>query len=462
MKLRFISLLFLITGSLLYGVKPNIIFIMADDLGYGHLGAYGQELIRTPAIDEMAQNGLVLTDYYAGTSVCAPSRCSLMTGQNVGNTFIRGNYEIKGSEINEQGQLPIPDETITVAERLKEAGYTTACIGKWGLGYPKSEGDPLNQGFDHFYGYNCQRLAHNYYPGWLWRNHEKVNLGKRYSPEGYSHYSLTDEALDFIENNSEAPFFLYLSYAIPHSHIQIPEEDSNYTQYQEEDWPEVQKKLAGMISLMDQDVGRIIKSLEELGIDNETLVVFTSDNGAHNSGGVIPDFFNCSGPLRGIKRDLYEGGIRVPFVAYWPSVIEPGSESNHLATHWDLMATACDMADLDLHEGTNSISYLPLIKGDLDSQKAHDYLYFELHWPSRRAARKDQWVAVQQNTTSKDPSINKIELFDLENDLSQSKNLADQYPGKIAEFKEIFSASHVPSEHFIFGQRRPHRARTQK
>ena len=453
--------LFLIIKAsfLLYGAKPNIIFIMADDLGYGHLGAYGQKLILTPEIDKMAKEGLLLTDYYSGTSVCAPARCSLMTGQHVGNTYIRGNYEVKGTELNEQGQLPIPDETITVAERLKEAGYATACIGKWGLGYPHSKGDPLNQGFDYFYGYNCQRLAHKYYPNWLWRNHEKVSLGERDTPEGYSHYSLTNEGLNFIESNSKNPFFLYLSYAIPHSRIEIPEEDRNYTQYLDRDWPDIQKRLAGMISLMDQDVGKIIRLLKKLKIENNTLVIFTSDNGAHNAGGIIPDFFNDSGPLRGIKRDLYEGGIRVPFVAYWPSVIEPSRRSGHLAAHWDLMATACDIAGLKLHDGTNSVSYLPLLKGTLDRQKAHDFLYFELHWPTKRSARKGQWVAVQKHTSSVDPSVNEIELYNLENDLSQKFNVAEQFPGKVAEFKEIFLASHKQSEHFVFGQKRPEKAR---
>jgi arylsulfatase A-like enzyme len=214
-----------------------------------------------------------------------------------------------------------------------------------------------------------------------------------------------------------------------------------------------------MISLMDQDVGKIIRLLKKLKIENNTLVIFTSDNGAHNAGGIIPDFFNDSGPLRGIKRDLYEGGIRVPFVAYWPSVIEPSRRSGHLAAHWDLMATACDIAGLKLHDGTNSVSYLPLLKGTLDRQKAHDFLYFELHWPTKRSARKGQWVAVQKHTSSVDPSVNEIELYNLENDLSQKFNVAEQFPEKVAEFKEIFLASHKQSEHFVFGQKRPQKAR---
>lgn len=437
--------------------RPNIIFIMADDLGYGQIGAYGQSEIKTPSIDRMAKEGLLLSDYYSGTAVCAPSRCALMTGMHIGHSFIRGNYEIQATEKNEPGQLPIPDETVTVAEKLKEANYVTACIGKWGLGYPFSEGDPLNQGFDYFYGYNCQRHAHSYYPKWLWKNHEKVNLGARDTVEGYSHYRLTTEARKFILQNKDQPFFLYLAYTIPHSHIQIPESDPNYTQYLGKDWPSVQKRLAGMISLMDQDVGGLLDLLSDLGIEKNTLVIFTSDNGPATAGGVIRDFFDDSGPLRGIKRNMYEGGTRVPFIAHWPSVIKPGRRSNHLGAHWDLMATACEMAGVPLQAGTDSISYLPLLKGDFDKQKQHDYLYFELHWPTKRAIRQGDWVAVQENTSTVNPNVNPIELFNLKDDLGQDNNLAESHPEKIKHFKNLLERLHTPSEHFIFGQGRPNK-----
>ncbi len=437
------------------GNPPNIIFIMADDLGYGQVGAYGQQQIKTPRLDQMANEGLLLTDYYAGTAVCAPSRCALMTGLHVGHTYIRGNYEIKATETNESGQLPIPDETITVAEKLKEAGYATACIGKWGLGYPLSEGDPLNQGFDFFYGYNCQRHAHSYYPGWLWKNHEKVTLGEKHTFEGYSHYRLTDEARRFILSNQEQPFFLYLAYTIPHSHIQIPATDENYTQYLNEDWPDVQKRLAGMISLMDQDVGGILDLLKELKMDENTLVIFTSDNGASKSGGVIRDFFNDSGPLRGIKRDMYEGGTRVPFIAHWPGVIEAGRRSDHIGAHWDLMATACELAGVDLPAGTDSISYAPLLKGDMEKQQQHDHVYFELHWPTKRAVRQGDWVAVQENTSSVNPSVNPIELYNLEEDIGQENDLSSLYPEKVDHFRKLLKEAHEPNQHFVFGQGRP-------
>ena len=439
------------------GKQPNIVFIMADDLGYGQLGAYGQQQIKTPRIDQMAKDGLLLTDYYAGTAVCAPSRCTLMTGLHVGHTFIRGNYEIKATETNEPGQLPIPDSSITVAEKLKEAGYATACIGKWGLGYPFSEGDPMNQGFDYFYGYNCQRHAHSYYPGWLWKNHDKVSLGARNTAEGYSHYRLTEEARAFIETKQDQPFFLYLAYTIPHSHIQIPATDPNYTQYLGEDWPSVQKRLAGMISLMDQDVGGLIDLLCDLGIAENTLVIFTSDNGASKSGGVIQDFFNDSGPLRGIKRDMYEGGTRVPFIAYWPTVIESGRRSKHIAAHWDLMATACEMAGVVTPKETDSISYLPLLKGDIDQQTVHKSVYFELHWPTRRAVREGDWVAVQSNTSAHDPQVNQTELYNLKEDLAQENDRAGENPEKLAHLRELLEAAHTPSEHFAFGRGRPNK-----
>ncbi|MEO0510657.1 MAG: arylsulfatase [Verrucomicrobiota bacterium] len=442
--------------------KPNIIFIMADDLGYGQVGAYGQKQIKTPRIDQMAAEGLLLTDYYAGTAVCAPSRASLMTGLHVGNTKIRGNYEIKKTANNESGQLPIPAETITVAEKMKEAGYATAVVGKWGLGYPHSEGDPLNQGFDFFYGYNCQRHAHNYYPGWLWKNHEVVKLGPQGTPKGYSHYYLTDEARGFITKNKDQPFFLYLAYTIPHSKIQIPASDPAYEQYSDKDWPEVQRKLAGMISLMDADVGGILDLLKELEIDENTLVVFTSDNGAATAGGVIRNFFNDSGPLRGIKRNMYEGGIRVPFVAWWPGVIRAGRSSNHLAAHWDLMPTACELAGVAAPAGIDGISYAPLLKGKEAEQAQHDYLYFELHWPTKRGVRQGDWVAVQEKTTEVDPNANPVELFNLKDDLAQKKNLAEQYPERLEAMKALLAEAHSPNDYFVFGKERPNKKKKKK
>lgn len=435
--------------------KPNIIFIMADDLGYGQLGSYGQKMIKTPRLDQMAKDGLRLTDYYAGSAVCAPSRCALMTGKHVGHCTTRGNYEFHKTDAHEAGQLPIPADTITVAEKMKEAGYATALIGKWGLGYPASEGDPNKQGFDLFFGYNDQKRAHNFYPGWIWRNDKKVNLGAKNTAEGYSHYHLTREARNFITENKDQPFFLYLAYTIPHAKLQIPSEDPFYQMYADKKWPALQKKHAGMISLMDEDVGGILDLLKELKIDRNTLVIFTSDNGAHSEGGAKPAFFKDSGPLRGIKRNMYEGGIRVPFIAYWPGVVEAGRTSDHLAAHWDLMPTACELAKVDAPGEIDGISYLPLLQDDLSAQKKHKYLYFELHWPTKRGIRMGDWVAVQEKVTALDSDSDKIGLFNLKNDLGQQNNLASKHPEKVAEFRKLFKEAHAPSEYFKFGKGKP-------
>jgi arylsulfatase A-like enzyme len=453
MKIKWFGLLLFLSAVAWAENPPNIIFIMADDLGYGQLGSYGQKMIQTPHLDQMAEEGLRLTDYYSGTAVCAPSRCSLMTGQHVGHCYIRGNYEIKASVTNESGQLPIPAETVTVAKKMKEAGYATACIGKWGLGYPHSEGDPLNQGFDFFAGYNCQRHAHNHYPGWVWRNHKKVELGPKDTVEGHSQYFLTDEAKNFITENKENPFFLYLAYVIPHAKLQVPKEDPAYQIYADKDWPESQKIHAGMISLMDRHIGDIRNHLMELGIAENTLIVFTSDNGPHREGGARPEFFKDSGPLRGNKRNMYEGGIRVPFIAAWPGTIEKGRVSSHLSAHWDLMPTACELAGVEVPADTDGISYVSLLKGE--KQPKHDYLYFELHWPTKRGIRRGDWVALQEKTTHPDPGRDKIELYNLKDDLAQENDLASQYPEKVDEFKALFKKAYTPAPHFELGKPKP-------
>ena len=310
--------------------KPNIIFILCDDLGYGDLGCYGQKMIKTPCIDKMASEGLKFTQHYAGSTVCAPSRCVLMTGLHTGHAYIRANRETKP-----MGQTPLPADTVTVASLLKRAGYKTALIGKWGLGGPGSTGEPRRQGFDYFFGYLCQRHAHNYYPEFLFRNEKRVPLpgnvvGEKWRKRGdgagvavkrttYSHDLFIREALSFIEKNRNGPFFLYLALTIPHANneagrngMEVPELEP-YTKGT--DWPSPQKAHASMITRMDRDVGKILKRLRELGIHKKTVVFFSSDNGPHAEGGANPKFFRSAGPLRGFKRDLYEGGIRVPFIA---------------------------------------------------------------------------------------------------------------------------------------------------
>ena len=334
---------------------PNIIWIMADDLGYGDLGSFGQKEIRTPHLDRLADEGMKLTDFYAGSTVCAPSRCVLMTGKHTGHAYIRGNREVKP-----MGQWPLPDATLTVAELLKSAGYSTGLIGKWGLGGPGSEGAPNKQGFDYFFGYLCQRHAHNFYPEYLFRNDQRVYLegniveNERLDGAGYAtgrvHYShdlFANDAINFVEENKSKPFFLYYSITIPHANneggrkgMEIP----SYGIYEEKDWPEPQKGHAAMISLMDSDIGRLIETIKASGIAEKTLVIFTSDNGPHREGGNNPDFNNSNGPLKGIKRNLTEGGIRVPTIAWWPGKIKPGSSSNHIGYFGDLMATAAELS----------------------------------------------------------------------------------------------------------------------
>lgn len=333
--------------------QPNIIYILADDLGYGDLGCYGQTEIKTPQIDKLAAKGLKFTNHYAGTAVCAPSRCSLMTGKHTGHTHIRNNRPLKF-----EGNEPIPDSEITIAELMKEAGYVTGAIGKWGIGYPGSEGDPINQGFDFFYGYNCQRQAHNYYPEHLWRNDKKeIQTGNLDGKEEmYSHDLFVEEALSFIKKNKDEKFFLYLPFTIPHTRFQVPDLGI----YENKNWEKNHKIQAAMISRMDSGVGMIVDLIQKLGLDKNTLIIFTSDNGAHGQGGTL-EKFNASGGLREKKGSMYEGGIRVPMIAYWPEKIEPGTESKHISGFWDVMPTLAEIAGVKPPKNIDGISMVPTI-----------------------------------------------------------------------------------------------------
>lgn len=393
--------------------SPNVIFILADDLGYGDIGPFGQKLIKTPNLDRMAAEGTRYVQSYTGATVCAPSRCSLMTGFHNGHAAIRGNREIKP-----EGQQPMPADTFTVAHLFKEAGYTTGAAGKWGLGYPGSTSTPDKMGFDFFFGYNCQLLAHNYYPDHLWRNNERVELdGKT-----YSHDLIAREALEFIRRNRAHPFFLYAAFTIPHSKLQIPD----LGPYGNEPWPENLKTIAAMITRLDRDVGRILALVKELGLDDNTLVFFASDNGA-----VWRDeLFNHSGPLRGYKRDMYEGGIRSPTIARWPGHIAKGATSDQVWAFWDFLPTMADLIGEKAPVGLDGISVLSALLGG--PKISHPPLYYEFHERGfHQAARMGDWKAVRLGT--REP----IQLYDLPRDPSETTDVAASHPDVVARFDKF-------------------------
>lgn len=434
--------------------QPNIILIVADDLGYGDLGSYGQTSIQTPVLDQMAQEGMRFTSFYAGSTVCAPSRSVLMTGIPIERNEIRGNKEIRP-----MGQQPLRDETITMAEVLQDAGYRTALIGKWGLGGPDSEGEPNRQGFDYFFGYLGQRHAHNFYPEFLFRNTERVLLPGNRLPEPkredgaghsiekvtYSHDLMANEAINFVSEESDQPFFLLLTLTIPHANNEAGDEGMEVPSlgaYQDEDWPAPQKGLAAMISRMDADIGRLMEQLKSSGKADNTLVLFTSDNGPHAEGGNDPDYFDSNGPLRGKKRDLYEGGIRVPLIATWPGKIAPQTTSDHVGYFGDFFSTFAELAGAQLNpdENQKSLSLIPELTGS-GSQNKHAYLYWEFYEQgSRQALRKDQWKAVRQ------PMFDgPIELYNLAEDLGEAVDVAADHPEIVEEMKEIMGTAHVPN-----------------
>jgi len=430
--------------------KPNIIFILADDLGYGDLGCYGQQAIRTPNIDKMAAEGMIFTDHYAGSTVCAPSRCCLMTGKHTGHALIRAN-----------GRVPLPPSEVTVAELLKRAGYTTGIIGKWGLGEPETTGIPNRQGFDYWFGYLNQRHAHNYYPEYLWRNAEKVPLDNEVRPVNppggvatkrvqYSHDLFAIEALSFVERNQHDPFFLYLAFTIPHANNEARNEGMevpSYGPYADENWPEPQKGHAAMITRMDGDIGRLFDKLRALGIDEDTLVLFSSDNGPHKEGGGDPAFFTSSGPLRGYKRALYEGGIRVPLIARWPGKIEPGSGTDHVSAFWDFLPTCCDLVNVAPPEGIDGLSMLPTLLGNPGKQRQHRFLYWEFHEQGKKqAVRMGDWKGVRLNV-AKNPE-GPIELYHLDADPGETTDLAADYPEIVAQITGIMDTARMPSEHW--------------
>lgn len=446
--------------------KPNIVFILADDLGYGDLSVYGQTHFETPNIDRLAAEGMRFIQHYSGSTVCAPSRSVIMTGNHTGHTFIRGNKEVRP-----EGQYPLADSIRTLPEMLKEQGYVTGAFGKWGLGYPGSEGDPLNQGFDRFYGYNCQRLGHNYYPYYLWDNDQKVMLEDNQGMQKgqYAPSLIHEQTLNFIEQNKDTSFFLFVPTIIPHAELAAPEaymekyrgelepeksyegydEGPEYRQGPYESQEETHATFAAMVNVLDDHVGEIVAKLKELGLDENTVIVFSSDNGPHLEGGADPEYFDSNGPLRGFKRDLYDGGIRVPTIARWPGKIPAGSESQHISAFWDLYPTFAEIAEAPLQKEVDGISMLPTLMGE-EGQEEHEYLYWEFHERGGRVAvRKGDWKAVRYEVLENPDGP--LELYNLAEDIGEENNVAEQHPEIVAEMNDIINNARTPSEIFAFG-----------
>ncbi len=428
-----LGLSLLVSGHATEASKPNVIYILCDDLGYGEVGYNGQNMIETPELDKLAAKGMRFNNHYCGNAVCAPSRASLMMGQHPGHAYIRAN-----SPGYPDGQTPIPADAETLGKLMKRAGYATACIGKWGLGGFHNSGNPNQQGFDHFYGYTDQRKAHNYYPEYLWRNGEKQMLDNaRGKNKDYSHDLMTHEAFKWVRQKKDDPFFLYLAYCIPHTRWQVPD----LAQYASKDWPQNMKIQAAMVSRMDRDIGALVRLLEELELDEDTLITFNSDNGAHGEGGTL-DFFKTSGPLRGKKRGMYEGGVRSPMFAYWPGQIKAGTVNDHLSAFWDMLPTLSELTGEVAQGPTDGISMLPTLLGKNHEQKQHRYLYWELYEGGKpnSALRFGNWKAVIN-----DRRQGKIELYKINNDQKEQKDVAAQFPEIVDEARKLFKEAHNPN-----------------
>lgn len=446
--------------------KPNIIFILADDLGYGDVGFMGNEIIETPHIDQLAGESLIFTQHYSGNTVCAPSRSAWITGLHTGHTPIRGNKEVKP-----EGQYPMPDTLMTIPKLMKQAGYVTGGFGKWGLGFIGTSGDPMSQGFDQFYGYNCQRYAHRYYPGHIWDNDQKVELPENgwenkvtYAPD-----LIHQQSLEFMEENRENPFFLFLPIIMPHAELAAPEDallekyrqkigeekphvggkaadygpDMNIGAYQSQPYPKATH--AAMVERIDRYVGEVIRKLEELGLRDNTLIFFASDNGPHQEGGHDPDFFDSNGPYRGYKRDLYEGGIRTFMIANWPGEIDGGRQTDHPSAFWDMMPTLAELTGQPVPD-TDGISFLPTLLNE-PGQDTHEYMYWEFHeLGGRQAIRQGDWKLIKLNV--KQTESLKVELYDVAVDPGEKKDLSKEFPEKVEELSRLIDKAHRPNSVF--------------
>ncbi len=445
--------------------KTNIVYLIADDLGYAELGCYGQKKIKTPNIDKLASQGMKFTQHYSGNPVCAPSRCVLMTGKHSGHAQVRGNKQVGGKEgwklgSTTGGQWPLKAGTVTVAGILKDAGYRTGAFGKWGLGRVGTTGDPNKQGFDHFFGYICQRQAHTYYPNHLWRDGkvEWIEANKGGKEGAYSHDLIANEALKFVKANKDKPFFLYVPFTIPHVALQVPEDSLAEYKGKWPDPPYMGDKgyfphpnpracYAAMVTRMDRDVGRIMSLLKELNLEDNTIVMFTSDNGPTFNGGSDSAFFESARPLRGLKGSVYEGGIRVPFIVRWPAKVKAGSVSEHICAFWDFLPTCCELIGVDAPSDIDGISILPTLLTQRGKQKKHKYLYWELR--GRQGVRMGRWKAVRTNPNKK------IQLYDLDKDIGEQNDIADANPEILTKMAELMKTGRTESKVFPLPKPKP-------
>ena len=472
--------------------KPNIIYILADDLGYGELGVYGQEKIQTPNIDKLASNGMLFTQHYSGAPVCAPSRYMLLTGKHAGHAQIRGNDEWaeRGdvwnfkkvvNDPNLEGQRPILNTTETIGKVMQKAGYKTAIVGKWGLGAPLTEGIPTKSGFDFFYGYNCQRQAHQLYPKHLWKNEEKVWLEndliapntkldegadinaiesyKKYEQKEYAPALMQQEVLGFIEENINQPFFMYYATPLPHLPLQVPHEYvEKYIDIFGEEEPYIGNRgyfptrypkatYAGMITYLDDQVGEIIAKLKELNLYENTIIIFTSDNGPAYSGGVDAEYFNSAKPFPNnygrTKGFTYEGGIRVPMIASWPGKIKAGSKTDHISAFWDVLPTFSELVNLKVSDDVDGLSFLPTLLGE-EKQKNHEFLYWEFpSYNGQQAVRMGDWKGIRKNIFKGNMDL---ELYNLKSDPTELINIASKYPDIVSKIEAIMKREHTPAE----------------
>jgi len=445
-------------------VRPNVVFIVADDLGYGELGSYGQKWIQTPILDQLAHDGIRLTNHYAGSPVCAPSRAAIFTGQHSGHAEIRHNREILP-----EGQWPIQEGTVTLAELFQDLGYKTGLFGKWGLGSMESDGSPLNQGFNRFFGFNCQRQAHQYYPTYLWDDNSRIGLPNNPRSKQFQNYApdtFVEHAIEFIQSNSEDPFFLFYATTVPHLPLQVPDDsiapyigkfpDPPYDgkrSYRAHPTPRA--AYAGMISRMDRDIGRMLTTIDELGLTDNTIVIFTSDNGParHGPGGMDAKFFNSTGGLRGEKGTLFEGGIRVPAIAKWPGHVPAGTVSGFACAAYDWMPTLMEMINEteSIPNGINNHSFAPTLLGR--RQPKGTALYWEFAGSGgQQACRFGKWKAIRTGLWGNEPipKNSGIELYDLVADPAESVDLAEKFPRLRKRAELIMDSAHVPTKTFPF------------